>query len=166
MNRFQKAMDYYLKQYRSGVRTVAIGAHYDGDYWLTDGWVCHRIPESEMELNPAILKKSPVDVERFIKNAEKGELLKDTKTKRFYSGKYVIAFSSDNLCAWVDERLIKTFDYSLSNSRISLVGAEANEAIKVQNNGVTAGIIMPVRVNFEDEVKNLFALTKKGNEND
>lgn len=59
MNRFQKAMDYYRKQYRSRVRTV----YYDGDYWLTDGRVCHRIPESEMELNPAILKESPFEDE-------------------------------------------------------------------------------------------------------
>lgn len=144
---YNKCFDYYKKLYRSG-RRILIAKH-KGFYWITDGYVAHKVPENEMELNPQIFTPFDGDIPGMAKKAEGGLFLAETGLLKHTGSKSIVPFTTaaeNNFTIWFDKSLLSTFP-----NGISLYGTAPIEAAAVKGVTGTIGIILPCR-NLKDDI--------------
>jgi hypothetical protein len=148
MKNFYKALDHYRKLFREGDSHISFVKE-DKIYWLIDNRCVHKIPENEMELNPAIFKPFPGNLAEIIQKAEAGTDLFQTGLVKYQKNREaIIPFVSKGdtpFTIWFNKSLFDTFP-----SEISLKGTSPIEPAAVQDHGVTIGIILPVRNDRDD----------------
>jgi hypothetical protein len=141
MNYAFKALDYYRGLFRQGGR-VSITGHSEEGYWVADGFMAHLIPDNLMDLNPALLKNQPLDINSLVEKAERGTAVKKSGISKEVSKRACRAFESSDktLVIWFDSKLLNSFP-----KEISLIASSPLDAAVVKLYGKTIGIILPVR---------------------
>ena len=147
-----KANNYYLKQLRQCVGVQYFEA--DGAYWLTNGYVVHRIPENFMELNPLIIKEANEDLKNTILS-----ILEDNNSRQYAKETGVVkkqgiltmtAFilESSQLAIWFNKKLVDLFPpYS------KIYATEPLQPAIVKRSDEIIGIILPVKAVTEEDIR-------------
>ena len=115
-------------------------------YYTPDGYVMYRIPESRFYLDIEKVFKDipPFDIKALwkpddAKRAYKtGDIKMMTQGKKLYN---VVKIKNESDTVWVDERLLKNFDFDCSFYITNSVSA-----VYLKENDELVGLCMPVKV--------------------
>jgi len=143
MKTFYKALDHFRGIIRSGRKPFFVKI--DKFYWLVDGYAVFKVPESEMELNPALFKPFEGDLEAFLSKAENGVDLKATQLIKHSEMGFMVPYKGTDFTIWFNKSLLDIFP-----TGTRLKGTGSVDAAVVQDHDVTIGLILPVKNDRDD----------------
>ena len=152
MNKYiTKANDFYLKQLRQ-CQSVRYFEH-NQEFWITNGYVVHKINPKYMELNPFNIRQCTDDVKKGILDILKTDnmvVARDSGIIKKYGVTNMKAYIIDGIdqLIWFNNNLIKLFpDYS------TIYVTEPLSPAIVKRDDEVLGIILPVRAIETKDIK-------------